>query len=287
MNAIRKLALKVSNSEVDIKIVDWHEYLCLTHMAKNYGKEDAIKNWMRNKDTIEFLGVWENLNNPDFKQVQLHQIRLDAWVGRFLMSPQKWISETWAIWIKSVSWRYGWTYAHMDIALEFATYLSAEFKLLILKDYQRLKDEEKQKLADWYDFKRQLSKVNYQFMTDSVKENLIPEDITKQQIWWVFAEEADLINIAMFWMTAWEWKKKHPKEAKMWLNMRELATANQLLVLANLEMKNADLINEKVWKEERLLVLNKMAIEQMSRITKWAEKVKKVLGTWNTPKYLK
>ena len=247
----------------------WNEdFLCLSDMASTIWKEDSIKNRMRNKDTIEFLWTWEMLHNPDFNENWFNELWAQAWTNRFLMSPQKRKEHTNAIGIQSTPWK-GWgTYAHVDIALEFAAHLNPAFKLYIIKDYQRLKKEEQYKIETNRDFKRWLTKINYLFMTDSIKSNLIPKDIRNTKISHIYAEEADLVNVALFNMTAQERKNQNKQKAKEWYNMRDFATPEQLVVLTNLEFKNSELIKEWIPQEERLIILNDLAIQQMNRLTK-------------------
>lgn len=277
--------INVQGNNVGIKKIGTEDYLCLSDMAASVWKEDSIKNWMRNKDTIEFLGTWEKLHNPDFIEENFADIWNTSGSTRFLMSPQKWRELTNAVGIISTPWKWGGTYAHVDIALEFAAHLNPAFRLYLIKDYQRLKKDEQQKLESNWNQKRALSRVNYGFMTDSIQKHLIPEDISKKQIGLIYAEEADLINLALFNITAQEWKAMNPKEAKDGFNMRDFASPEQLVVLANLEFKNSELITEKVPQSERLVILNRIAIVQMTKLTQ-NNPVKKVLPS-NVKKYLK
>lgn len=277
--------IQVQWQNVSIKKVWWEDYLCLSDMAANIGKEDSIKNWMKNKDTIEFLGTWEKLHNENFNVEWYENLRNTSGSGRFLMSPQKWKDATHAIGISSQAGKLWGTYAHIDIALEFAGHLNPAFKLYIIKDYQRLKKIEQEKLDSNRDQKRALSKVNYGFMTDAIKSHLIPENLKPVQMWLIYAEEADLVNLALFNMTAQERKTKFPKEAKEGLNMRDFAGPEQLVVLANLEFKNSEMIAEWIAPDQRLLTLNKIAIQQMTKLTKKENAVKKVLPG-SSKKYL-
>jgi len=276
--------LQIQWQQISIKKFWNEDYLCLSDMASNIGKEDSIKNWMKNKDTIEFLWAWEKLHNDSFNIEWYQELWNNSWSWRFLMSPQKWKEITNAIWIYSQAGKWWWTYAHMDIALKFATHLSPTLELYINKDYQRLKKIEQEKINTQRDHKIALSKVNYGFMTDAVKSNLIPENMTSYQIWLIYAEEADLINLALFNMTAQERKSNYKKESKEWFNMRDFASPEQLVVLSNLEFKNSELIKEWINQDERLIILNKIAIEQMTKLTK-VSSVKKVLP-WDNKKYL-
>ena len=252
--------LLVKNQEISLAKDD---YISLTDIAKFKDAKEAneiIRNWLRNRNTIEFLGLWEQLNNEDFKPVEFDGFRKEAGLNSFTMSPSKWINTTNAIGIVSKSGRYGGTYAHPDIAFEFAAWISVEFKLYLIKEFQRLKNEEieKQKL-DW-NIKRTIAKMNYHIHTDAVQKYLIPEDISKNRVPFIYAGEADLLNVALFGMTAKEWSLKNP-ECKG--NMRDYATAEQLVVLANLENLNAQLIKQNIPAEERVVMLNHIAREQL------------------------
>lgn len=250
------------------------DYISLTDLAKHRNPEfpaDVVKNWMRLRSTIEFLGLWEELNNPGFNMVEFDQFKNDSGANAFVLSPQKWIKRTNAIGIISKSGRYGGgTYAHKDIAFEFASWLSPEFKLYVIRDYQRLKQDESYRLSLDWNVKRILTKANYRIHTDAVKENLIPPALSKQQQGFVYADEADLLNVALFGKTAAQWRKDNP-ELKG--NMRDFATIEQLLVLTNLENMNAFYIKQQIPQEQRLQLLRKMAVEQLETLsnTKSAE----------------
>jgi len=220
-------------------------------------------NWMRSRSTIEFIGLWEQLNNPDFKGVEFDSFIQEAGSNAFTLSPQKWISATNAIGITSKSGRYGGTCAHKDIAFEFASWVSAEFKLYIIKDYQRLKADENSRISLEWNVNRVISKINYKIHTDAIKENLIPHLVSKKQQAFTYANEADMLNVALFGKTAKEWKEQN-SNAKG--NMRDDATIQQLIVLSNMESMNAELIKQSLPQSNRLIVLNKMAIEQMTSI---------------------
>ena len=244
------------------------DYISLTDIAKYKNTKEAneiIRNWLRNRNTIEFLGLWEKLNNKDFKPVEFDGFRKEAGLNSFTMSPSKWIKNTNAIGITSKAGRYGGTYAHQDIAFEFATWISVEFKLYLIKEFQRLKNEETEKnRLDW-DIKRTIVKMNYQIHTDAIQKHLVPNDISKNRVSFVYASEADLLNIALFGMTAKEWFEKNPQ---LQGNMRDYATAEQLVVLANLENLNAQLIKQKISAEERVIMLNHIAREQLELLFK-------------------
>lgn len=238
------------------------DYISLTDIAKykSDAPDDVVKNWMRNRETIEFLGLWEQLNNPGFKPVEFDGFRTAAGRNAFVLSPKKWIEATGAVGIQSKSGRYGGTFAHVDIAMEFASWISPEFKLYIIKDYQRLKTDEGHQLALEWNARRELSKVNYRIHTDAIKEHLLPRNLTPQQINFTYAGEADMLNVALFNMTARQWRAEHPDAAG---NIRDHADIYQLIVLVNMESMNAELIKQGMPQRERLTYLNKMAIEQM------------------------
>jgi hypothetical protein len=242
-----------------------NDYISLTDIARYKSDEPTavISNWMRNKDTIEFLGLWEELYNPNFKPLEFEGFKNQAGANAFTMSPKKWIEATGAIGIASKSGRYGGTFAHKDIAFEFASWISAEFKLYIIKDYQRLKSDESNRLSLDWNLKRTLTKINYKIHTDAIKENIIPQCITEKQQRFTYASEADILNVALFGMTAFEWKKKNPDLKG---NIRDYATIKQLVVMTNLESLNAEFIKQGLSQEERLLKLNNTAISQMKSL---------------------
>ena len=241
------------------------DYISLTDIAKykeDSEANDIIRNWLRNRNTIEFLGIWEHLYNPDFKPVEFDGFKKEAGLNSFTMSPKKWIETTNAIGIISKSGRYGGTYAHKDIAFEFASWISVEFKLYLIKEFQRLKDEEHKQLG--WDIRRNLTKINYRIHTDAIKTNLIPKTLTPQQKSNVYASEADILNMALFGMTAKMWRDAKPERKG---NIRDDADVNQLVCLANLETLNALFIQEGLEQQERLQKLNAIAIEQMKILT--------------------
>jgi hypothetical protein len=245
---------------------DENDFISLTDIARYKNPEfpaDVVKNWLRTRSTIEFLGLWEQLNNPDFKLVEFDQFKNEAGANAFVLNPQKWISATNAVGMLSKSGRYGGTFAHKDIAFEFASWVSVEFKLYIIKDYQRLKADENSRISLEWNVNRVISKINYKIHTDAIKDNLIPHLVSKQQQSFAYASEADMLNVALFGKTAREWKEQNP-EAKG--NMRDEATIQQLIVLSNLESMNAELIKQGISQNQRLVALNKMAIEQMTSI---------------------
>ena len=247
---------------------DREEYISLTDMARGFEGEpgEYIRNWLRTASTVQYLGVWEKVHNPDFNLVEFHQIKAELVDNTFLMSAKKWIARTAAIGIEAKAGRYGGTYAHNEIALQFATWLSPEFHVYLVKEFKRLKQieaEERKDTLDW-NLKRLLTKINYSVHTDSIKENLIPPRLAEgKPSGLVYAGEADILNMALFGMTARQWKAKNP-EAKG--NIRDHATAEQLLVLANLEAINAELIRQGFSQDERVIILNQAAIKQMHSI---------------------
>lgn len=244
------------------------DYISLTDIAKYRNPEspaDVVKNWMRIRSTIEFLGVWEQLHNPDFKLVDFDQFRNEAGSNAFVLSPQKWIRQTNAKGIISKSGRHGGgTFAHKDIAFEFASWLSPEFKLYIIKDYQRLKtDENHRHELDW-NVNRVLAKTNYRIHTDAIKANLITESLPPEQQRFIYADEADVLNVALFGMTAKQWRERHPDLKG---NMRDYATIEQLLVLVNLESMNALLVEQGRSQDERARYLNQQAVKLMHKLS--------------------
>ena len=258
--------LIVRGTEVSIQWnMERDDYISLTDIAKVKDSDNPryiIQNWMRNRNTIEFLGVWESLYNPDFNRVEFDAFRSQAGLNSFVMTPQKWIDATAAIGIISKAGRYGGTYAHKEIAFEFASWISVEFKLYLVKEFERLKAEEMRRFG--WDIKRNLAKINYRIHTDAIKENLIPPELSAKQISLVYASEADVLNMALFGMTAKEWRDSHP-ELKG--NIRDYANVSQLVCLANLENLNAVFIGEGMPQAERLARLNAIAISQMQVLT--------------------
>jgi hypothetical protein len=258
--------ITVNGSEISIMHIETEDFISLTDIAKHkdaVNTDDIIKNWLRNRNTIELLGFWEQLYNPDFKPVEFDGFRKLAGLNSFTMTPKKWIESTNAIGIISKSGRYGGTYAHKDIAFEFASWISIEFKLYIIKEFQRLKDEESDRLQLNWNLQRTISKINYKIHTDAIKESLIPAEITKQQATMVYASEADLLNVALFGITAKQWRDVHTDEKG---NLRDKASLEQLIVLSNLESINALLVSQGLSQHDRLVQLNKVAIVQMKSL---------------------
>ena len=252
--------LTVKNTSVSVIKVGNEDFLSLTDIARFKSDEPnaVIANWLRNRNTIEYLGIWESLYNPDFKPLEFEGFKKEAGLNAFTLSPSKWIESTGAIGIVSKSGRYGGTYAHKDIAFKFASWISVEFELYVAKEFQRLKEEE-QKLLGW-SVKRELSKLNYHIPTDAIKQNLIPPELTAKQKSFVYAEEADVLNVALFGITAKDWRDANPDLKG---NIRDYATINQLICLSNLENLNAVFIQKGMEQSERLTELNKIAIQQM------------------------
>ena len=267
MNRIIKDTIHANGIDIGIYTTDFeNEFISLTDIARYKSDEpkDVIKNWMRSKDTLEFLGLWEQLHNSTFKGVEFDAFRNQAGSNAFTMSPSKWIDATNAIGIVSKSGRYGGTFAHSDIAFEFASWVSPEFKLYIIKDYKRLKTEENSKLSLGWNLNREISKLNYRVHTDAIKENLIPPVLTPQQISYTYASEADLLNTVLFGKTAKEWRDSNPNEKG---NIRDVASIYQLLVLSNMESYNAILIKQGKSQAERMQLLHELAVQQMTTLS--------------------
>lgn len=254
---------KITVKDVLIKTIKANgmDYICITDIARQKNPlepKDVVKNWMRSKNTIEYLGLWEMLNNPNFKGVEIDPFLKEAGSNSFTMSPSRWIETTDAIGIISKSGANGGTYAQSDIAFKFASWVSAEFELYLIKEFQRLKSAEQAQLG--WSAKRELAKINYRIHTDAIKQNLIPAEVTPAQKSFIYADEADMLNVAMFGLTAKEWREKNPSLKG---NIRDYATINQLICLSNMENLNAVFINDKILQGERLEKLNKIAIQQM------------------------
>lgn len=262
-----KKKIEVKGSSITIMSQNEEEYICITDIARYKNPDhtdDLIRNWLRNRNTIEFLGIWEQLNNPNFNSVEFDGIRTLAGLNSFALTPKQWIEKTNAIGITSKTGRYGGTYAHSDIAFEFASWVSVEFKLYLIKELQRLKKDESQRLAlDWH-VNRTLSKLNYHIHTDAIKTHIIPSLITASQEVLAYASEADLLNMALFGKTAKQWREANPTLEG---NIRDYATVEQLLVLANLESMNAEFIAMGLPQKNRLKQLNEIAIRQLKILT--------------------
>lgn len=265
-------AIEANGTEIRIigDIVNEEAYISLTDIAKYKNPENAfivIANWMRNFSTISFLGLWEQLHNPEFKPIEFDRFKSMAGDNAFTLTPQQWIKATNARGIVSKSGRYGGTYAHTDIAFEFASWISPEFKLYIIKDYQRLKKDEADRLAIGWDVKRELSKINYRIHTDAVNEFLISPELSPQEIAYTYASEADILNMALFGKTETQWRKERGIKGKS-PNIRDYASAEELVVLINLEDTNADLIKQGLSQLERLKILREKAYRQMEILRK-------------------
>jgi hypothetical protein len=264
MAKVRKLIVK-GISIATIQIGD-EPYISITDIARNKNAaepKDVVKNWMRSRTTIEFLGIWEQLYNPFFKGVEFDAFLFAAGSNSFTLSPSKWIENTNAKGIVSKAGQNGGTFAHKDIAFEFSSWVSPGFKLYLIKEFQRLKDDETTRLKLEWNFQRMLAKVNYHIHTDAIKENLIPIELTKQQISFVYANEADMLNVALFGMTAQQWRNENPNTEG---NSRDMASIEQLVVLSNMESINAVLIHQGLPQRERLIQLNSIAITQMKSL---------------------
>lgn len=258
--------LIVKKQAINITLVDNEEYISLTDIARYKNRENpkgVIQNWIRNRNTIEFLGIWELIHNPNFKGIEFEAFKKEAGLNSFTLAPQKWIESTDAIGLVSKSGKGGGTYAHRDIAFEFASWVSVEFKIYLIQEFERLKENEQREIG--WSAKRELSKINYIIHTDAIKNNLIPKELTNKQVNLVYAEEADVLNMALFGMTAKEWREKNPNKKG---NIRDYASINELICLANLENTNSIFINEGMQQSQRLYKLNQIAISQMKILTK-------------------
>lgn len=265
--------LVVQNINVSFKTINNKDFISLTDIARSKNPEepkDVVKNWLRSKNTIEFLGLWETINNQNFKGVEFDSFKNQAGSNSFTLSPTKWIENTNAIGLVSKVGKNGGTFAHVDIAFEFASWISAEFKLYLIKEFQRLKNDEIEKQSLDWDIKRTIVKMNYHIHTDAIKNHLIPEDISKNKIPYIYANEGDLLNIALFGMTAKQWRESNSNKEG---NLRDYATGEQLVVLANLENLNSEYIKQNIQSDERLLRLNQIAIEQLNLLLKQRNKL--------------
>ena len=256
-------AINVLDTKITYLNIDNEDYISLTDMLKSKDGDFFISDWLRNRNTIEFLGIWEELHNPNFNYGEFAIIKSQAGLNSYKLSVKEWVNKTNSIGIVAKTGRYGGTYAHKDIAFEFGMWISPKFKLLLIKEFERLKAEEQKQLG--WDAKRELSKINYKIHTDAIKKNLIPKELTKYETSIVYAEEADVLNMALFGMTAKQWRYKNPDKQG---NIREYATINELICLANLENINSIYINERIEQSERLIRLNKIAVAQMEILTK-------------------
>ncbi len=265
---MNKTKLNVNEIEIVLYKQNEEEYISITDMAKFRDSERTnyiIQNWMRTRSTVEFLGLWEQLNNPNFKSIEFDAFRIESGSNSFTLTPKRWIESTNAIGITSKSGRYGGTFAHKDIAFEFASWLSPTFKLYLITEYQRLKEIETNEYNLEWNVKRILSKTNYLIHTDAVKNYIIPiKNYEKGTEWITYAEEADLLNVALFNCTAKDWREANPELSKKSMNIRDIASINELAILSNLEALNAEMIKENIIKEERFLRLREIARYQLS-----------------------
>ena len=273
----KKTTIEVQGAAITILSQKEQDFICLTDIARFKSVDrfdDLIRNWLRNRNTVEFLGVWERLNNPNFNPVEFDGIRIQAGLNSFTLTPKQWIEKTRAAGIVSSAGRYGGTFAHKDIAFEFASWISVEFRLYLIKEFQRLKEDENRRLSLAWNLNRTLSKLNYRIHTDAVKAHLIPPEVTSAQAAITYATEADLLNVALFGHTARQWRDANPKLEG---NVRDYASVEQLLVLANMEGMNAEFIHMGLPQGERLKRLNQIAIRQMQVLT--AANLKALPGT--------
>jgi hypothetical protein len=255
--------LNVQGKIINIIQTNSQDYISITDMLKAKDGDFFISDWLRNRNTIEYLGIWERIHNPDFNYGEFAIIKSQVGLNNYKLSVKEWGEKTNAIGIKATSGRYGGTYAHKDIAFEFGMWISAEFKIYLVKEFQRLKDEEnRSKKLEW-NLQRTISKINYRIHTDAIKENLIPISLTVNQKNFIYADEADILNVALFGKTAKEWRAENPNEKG---NIRDLASIEQLVVLSNLESINAMLIQQEIMQQERLIKLNEIAISQMKSL---------------------
>jgi hypothetical protein len=263
----KKSKIEVQGFEITIISGNNDDFISLTDIARQRDLERSdyiLQNWLRNRSTIEFIGLWEQLNNPIFNSIEFDGIKNLSGSNSFSLTPKRWIESTNAIGLVSKTGRYGGTFAHKDIAFEFATWISPEFKLYLITEFQHLKQDESKRLSLEWNLNRTLSKLNYRIHTDAIKENIIPENITKEQASYIYANEADVLNVALFGKTAKQWRDENPNTEG---NIRDAATIEQLLVLANIESLNAEFIRMEVSQNERLLKLNQIAITQIKSIT--------------------
>lgn len=276
MSKIKKDNISAKGISIQVYTEDFkNDYISLTDIARYRNSDDprfVIQNWMRNRNTLEFIGLWEVLNNPKFNRVQFDTFRNESGLNRFTMTPSKWIESTQAIGIVSKAGRYGGTYAHYDIAMEFASWLSPEFKLYIIQDYKRLKADENSNLSLTWNLHREISKINYKIHTDAIKEYLL-DDLTNEQLSFKYANEADMLNVALFNKRAKQWREENPNLKG---NMRDYANLNELLVLANMESYNAILITKGVGQKERMMELRNLARTQMISLENLNSEIKKL-----------
>jgi hypothetical protein len=260
----KKSTINVQGTAISILNQNENDFISLTDMVKNFdGGSALIENWLKNKDTVLFLGVWEQINNPAFNSPEFEGIKNEAGRNSFYLSVKKWIETTNAIGLLASAGRYGGTYAHKDIAFEFGSWLSPEFKLYLIKEFQRLKEDENRRLSLEWNLHRTLSKINYRIHTDAIKNHIVPEQLSPKQAAVIYANEADVLNMALFGKTAQEWRSQNPDILG---NIRDEATIEQLLVLANIESMNAEFIKMEIPQSQRLIKLNQIAITQLKSL---------------------
>lgn len=260
----KKSKINVQGTAITILNQNENDYISLTDMVKNFdGGSALIENWLKNKDTVLFLGVWEKINNPIFNSPEFEGIKNEAGRNSFYLSAKKWIETTQAIGLVASAGRYGGTYAHKDIAFEFGSWLSPEFKLYLIKEFQRLKEDENKRLSLDWNLNRTLSKINYRIHTDAIKDYMVPEELSSKQAAVIYANEADMLNMALFGKTAQQWRSQNPNNEG---NIRDYATIEQLLVLTNIESMNAEFIRMEMPQSQRLLKLNQIAIAQLKSL---------------------
>lgn len=270
---LKNRIINVQGHGINVSQFNNEDFICITDMAKTKEGDsraiDVIKNWLRNRNTIEFLGAWESINNPNFKVEKFDHLRNQAGLNAFVLNPQTWIEMTGAIGLISRSGRYGGTYAHKDIAFEFGSWLNPTFKLYLIKEFQRLKEIESDTHHIQWNLRRSIAATNYRIHTDAIKEKLIPwGDLPQKGETYIYAEEADLINLALFGITAKQWKERFPEEAKEFKNLRDLADTHQLIVLSNLESLNSVLIRNDIEKQKRFEMMRETAISQLESLKK-------------------
>ncbi len=263
MSKEKKSQISVQGTEITVLSSKDDDYISLTDMIKAKDGDFFISDWLRNRNTVEFLGIWEGIYNPNFNSGELAIIKSQVGLNNYKLSVKEWVAKTNAIGLRSSAGRYGGTYAHKDIAFEFGMWISPEFKVYLIKEFQRLKEDETRRLSLEWNLHRTLSKVNYRIHTDAIKEHVIPPDISKEQVSFVYASEADLLNVALFGMTAKQWREANSSKEG---NIRDYATIEQLLVLANIESMNAEFIRMELPQAERLQKLNHIAILQMKSL---------------------
>ncbi len=260
MSKLQKI--EVQGTKITVSSIHAEDYISLTDMLKAKDGDFFISDWLRNRNTVEYLGIWERIHNPDFNYGEFATIKSQAGLNSYKISVKQWVAKTNAIGLTAKAGRYGGTYAHKDIAFEFGMWISPEFKIYLVKEFQRLKDDERKQLG--WDIKRNLAKINYRIHTDAIKENLLPPELTSKQVQLVYASEADVLNMALFGMTATQWRDEHPDEKG---NIRDFANVSELVCLSNLENLNALFMSEEIDQSDRLTKLNQIAIQQMKLLT--------------------